>query len=129
MAVGRERPIEMTRGDYQTISGTIVGIDGSTPVDLTNYTTIKFQVFTNSSGAPVGSDKLGTPKVLASGIVVATPANGQFVVTLDSVDTKDIPAGLYWYELEITETNESPIRPNTPIFGPFTLKQHGILNG
>jgi len=91
---------DMYSGNAKVLVFTVYDKPNGDVVNITGATAVKFQIFHDSpaTGDPVVS------KTLGSGITLSDPTNGQFTVTLTSVNTSGF-SGRYYYEAEVTDSS------------------------
>jgi hypothetical protein len=85
---------EVYAGDDKEVTITVYQEDETTLLNLTSYT-LNWVLY------DADGDILLT-KIIASGLTVPTPSNGQVVVSLVPADTLTLDPGVYSHELEIT---------------------------
>jgi hypothetical protein len=84
------------QGDTKEIIISITDESGSV-VDLAGYAGAVFVAYNQTL------DSIVVQKLLAGGIIIPTPANGQLVVTLESADTEDLVPRNYGIQCEIED--------------------------
>lgn len=88
----------VVKGDDATLTFTIQDALGVI-IDLTGALAITFKAATSLASA--------TPEIslsLGSGVENTTPLSGEIIVTLTPTET-DLPAGIYFFELQITDSS------------------------
>lgn len=88
---------EMFAGDTRQITISVTDEDGAA-LPLTGYDAI-WVVYKQTT------KELILSKVLGSGIMIPTPANGQIIIDLLPEDTEDITPGKYLHECEISTSS------------------------
>lgn len=87
----------MCSGDTRTLTVTVNDRVTGDPIDLTGASIAWVLAKNNKSTAEI-------EKSVGSGITVATPASGVFVVTINPADTTDLD-GIYYHEAQVTDAS------------------------
>lgn len=102
---------EMFQGDYKVFAGQVTDPAGS-PVDLTGFTAVRWQMSKSASKRPPQLEKS-----IGDGVVITSAVDGEFEVTLDSADTEDLK-GDFYHEVEVKDASG---RPATVLSGTITI--------
>jgi len=84
------------QGDSKEVIISVTNEDGSV-TDLAGYAGAVFVAYNQTL------DSIVIQKLLADGITIPTPSNGQLVITLDSEDTEDLVPKNYGIQCEIED--------------------------